>query len=198
MGYLRWAFKRKLQACQMQFKIVRHPMSKPKYRGLNTIAHVADVVKYIADFLDLHSLRRLSDTCRSLRLILHTEPTLQLKRSLHPYFPNALPDLKATLQASGTILSGSAPVSIIQPGDWIPGDLDFVVPARTLNFVTTFLHTQGYIPYCPEPTSPPTMSNNPTEYHEHRGIWFKLLEFSQGEHSASTSPSSTPADATSL
>lgn len=203
---IRHAIMRQFDRLHVQFDIAWMEVSfLPACRTARThpferIIRFFDIMKYIADFLDLQTLHSLTSTNQELRRILQYEPSMRARKLLRPYFPDALRELSHTLDISGAIISGSAPLSIIQPGDWTPGDLDIIVPNCNLDIISSFLVTQGFHDVAQPLLSPDSPLVTQTGYHHERDILFNLKRFKRHSLQIDVSaiiariPSSTPLD----
>ena len=62
--------------------------------------------------------------------------------------------LRAVMLNTGAVISGSAALAVLQPGEFVPQDLDIYVTSKNLATVIVFLNEQGYDVQLPMPGTP--------------------------------------------
>lgn len=67
----------------------------------------------------------------------------RLRSLVSRWFSN-IPEFVTALRISGGVLSGSAMLSVLRPGNWEPNDLDLVVLSSSQYALTSFLTEEGY------------------------------------------------------
>lgn len=79
----------------------------------------------------------------SLRRYLDPVPSVRMRAVLAEYFSDPV-DFVKILKRSGSIIGGSVIVSILQPGDWVAGDLDMAVEQLGFDVMDRFLLQDGF------------------------------------------------------
>ncbi len=62
--------------------------------------------------------------------------------------------LRAVMLNTGAVISGSAALAVLQPGEFVPQDLDIYVTSKNLATLIVFLNEQGYDVQLPAPGTP--------------------------------------------
>lgn len=68
----------------------------------------------------------------------------RLEILLSPYFPS-ISEFITILDKTGAIIGGSGILHILKPGDWIPSDIDIIVPLLGEITLIKFLESLGYV-----------------------------------------------------
>ncbi|KAI0349496.1 hypothetical protein OH77DRAFT_1431184 [Trametes cingulata] len=110
------------------------PMSS--IRSLFDLHH--DVLDLILGQCSATTLLRLRSTSRTADVHVGDQLETRYRRLLHPYVDDQL-GFRAMLDATGSIISGSAALKVCSGLDFTPGDLDVYAPSDTFHAMLSYL-----------------------------------------------------------
>lgn len=102
-----------------------------------------DVYMTIIDSLSLPDVSNLCSAIPTLSNISSEVARKRLEILLSPYFPS-ISDFVTILDKTGAIIGGSGILHVLKPGDWIPTDIDIIVPLLGEVTMIKFLESLDY------------------------------------------------------
>lgn len=104
---------------------------------------IEEILDNVICTLSLKDIENLAKTCHNLHNLCQKIPSHRIHCLLKAWFSSSSL-LAGILRDTGAIIAGSAILSILCPGNWLPGDLDFIISEQHTPKLLEFIKAEGY------------------------------------------------------